>query len=234
MGRSLKRRAAVLHSLAGDGQGIGRVCPIGIGGRVMPPDSRANLVSGNLPGGADGLIVITRLDLRKGTPAVHCLKLKAQAKGQPNRDDGKLHFHPDKHCYAKGSTSRAPRWPESLLLPCPVNTAPDTLQPGSAAALSGACCTGLARIFHISHEPLTESSRRRQSAHLSRSENSADCRRRLLEGEVLRLRCGAKAGRAASVVDRDAGNLHAAQARQQPVAMYDKQTTIRRCGRHSP
>jgi len=45
----------------------------------------------------------------------------------------------------------------------------------------------LTRIVHTSHDSLTKSSRRRQSAHSFRSQDSAKCRQRLLEREICKL-----------------------------------------------
>ena len=49
------------------------------------------------------------------------------------------------------------------------------------------CSLSLTRIFHTSHDSPTDCSRRRQSAHSCRTENGADCRRRLLGYEMFGL-----------------------------------------------
>ena len=107
MNCALKARAALLHGLPGDGQGMLRDCPISIGSRVTPPDLGFDLVTGNLAGGAHGMIVVPRLNLRKRAPAIHRLKLTAEAKDQPNDHGAAPRFHSSKHYGAPESRSRA-------------------------------------------------------------------------------------------------------------------------------
>jgi hypothetical protein len=54
----LKGGAALLHRLPRNPQGLSRVRPIQFAASVVPPDSRPDLVTGNLTGSADGVIIV--------------------------------------------------------------------------------------------------------------------------------------------------------------------------------
>ena len=105
--RALKRCAALPHGLLGNRQRIFWLRPICRCGRVTPPDPRLELIPGNLPGSADSTIVVARLDLRKGSPAIHRLELEASAKDQHNCSEGGSCVHAGKHCGVTDSRSYA-------------------------------------------------------------------------------------------------------------------------------